>query len=231
MAPRKPTQAQVQEQSQSAARGPVKVASPAWVLSYDRATQTATIQIATSYRVRDDAGDLVARVRPPISNVPVQFSGSVTWDLEEGEWGMALICDRSIDEWKATGNQGSEPRDPRRFDITDAVFLPGVMPPAAPLPAGALPSVAPPNDAVVLWHRDKAGGLKLGDSTASELVALESAVDAWNDVALGGGLVSPLDELIAAYAAAVGVAPVALPALKVAIGLGIAYRSSVVKAV
>jgi len=175
---RKPTQAQVQEQAQQAARGPVKVAQPAWVLSYDRATQTATIQIATAYKVRNDAGELVARVRPPVANVPVQFCGSVTWDLEEGEWGMALIADRSLDEWKATASQSVDPRDPRRFDVTDAVFLAGVRPAADPLPARALPTGTAPNDEVVIWDRDKGGGIKLGDSTATKAVALDPDVQA-----------------------------------------------------
>lgn len=195
---RKPTQAQVQEQAAKAARGPVKVAQPAWVLSFDRTTQTAAIQIATAYRVQNDAGKMVLRARPPIPNVPVSFAGSVTWDLEEGEWGLAIICDRSIDEWKATANQSVEPRDPRRFDVTDAVFMPGVQTPASPLPAAAFA-----NSAVVLYDRGT-GDVRLGDSTASDYVALDSLVQgvfslvkAWLDLhvhtggTLFGGLTGP----------------------------------------
>jgi|GEM_PF-2206304 hypothetical protein len=167
---RNTTQAQVQDQAAKAARGAVRVAAPAWVLSYDRATQTATIQIATAYRVQNDDGETVARARPPVSNVPVQFAGSVTWDLEDGEWGLALICDRSIDEWKATASQATEPRDPRRFDITDAVFLAGVQAPASPLPSAAYAS-----GAVVLYDRGT-GDVRLGSSSASDKVALDSLV-------------------------------------------------------
>lgn len=167
---RRPTQAEVQEQALRAARGPVKVAAPAWVLSYDRATQTATIQVATAYQVQDETGARVARARPPIPNVPVQWGGSVTWDLTEGEWGLAIFADRALDEWKATGSQSVEPRDPRRFDVTDAIFLPGVLPPADPLPAAAFST-----GAVVLWDRGT-GTVKLGDSTATDFVALASLV-------------------------------------------------------
>ena len=216
---RKPTQAQVQEQAQQAARGPVKVAQPAWVLSYDRATQTATIQIATAYKVRNDAGELVARVRPPVANVPVQFCGSVTWDLEDGEWGMALIADRSMDEWKATASQSVDPRDPRRFDVTDAVFLAGVRPAADPLP-----STAYKNGSVVLWDRGT-GEVLLGDSSASGAVVLETFLSAFGPV----GPVGPLQEIIAGITLAGG-ATVELSALLVLLQGG-AYKTSTVKAV
>ena len=219
MAPRKPTTAQVQEMAAKTARGPVRVAAPAWVLSYDRVTQTATIQIAIAYQVQDDAGEKLPRVRPPVANVPVQWSGSTTWDLEEGEWGTALICDRSIDEWKATGNQANVPRDPRRFDITDAVFLAGFVPPAAPLPSAAYAA-----GAVVLYDRGT-GDVRLGDSTAIRAVVLETFLSAFGPI----GAVGPLQEIIAGITLAGG-ATVELAALLVLLQGG-AYKTSTVKAV
>ncbi len=163
---KRPTATDAHSGLTQAAMGKVKVALPAWVQSYDRDDQRATIQIAIRYRVGD-----TYRARPASVNVPVQWLG-VTWDLEAGEWGIALICDRSLDEWKQAGAQDTQPQDGRRWDITDAVFLPGVRP-----FADALPSDAVANGAVVVWDRGT-GDLRLGSSSATDYVALESLVSA-----------------------------------------------------
>jgi hypothetical protein len=168
---RKPTTAELLEEARRAAVGPVKVAQPAWVMSYDRTTQTATVQVATAYQVKDpETGELIARMRPPIPNVPIAWTSSTTWDPAVGEWGLCIFADRSLDEWKATGNRAVEPADPRRFDISDAVFLPGALPAAAPLPSSAVAA-----GAVVFWDRGTSD-IRIGDSAASKWVALADDV-------------------------------------------------------
>lgn len=166
----KPTGGDFADRMGVSARGPVKVAYPAEVVTYDRATQTAVIQIAIPY-CTSNRGKTKVRTYKPTPSVPVQWLG-ITWDLEAGDTGMAVICDRSIDEWKATGLAGTTPADPRRFDVSDAVFLPGVSPSGAPLDAEAYDS-----GAVVLWDRGTSD-IRLGSSSASDAVALASLVEA-----------------------------------------------------
>jgi len=204
------TPAEAARATTSAATGPVKVALPAWVQIYDRARQTAIVQIAIAYRVRDArTGALLPRMRPPTLPIPVIWPGGITWDLEEGEWGLCVFADRSIDEWAATGNQAITPADPRRFDVSDAIFIPGVKPPGDPLPSDAYAS-----GAVVLWDRGTSD-IRLGSSGAADFVALASRVNTeisrlwtvlttWIVVPADGGAALK----VAAAAAALGVLPV-----------------------
>ena len=161
---KKPTATDATSAIAGAATGQVKVALPAWVMEYDRVQQRAMVQIAIRYKVNGEP-----RARSACVNVPVQWLG-VTWDLEPGEWGVALICDRAIDEWKQAGSTDITPQDPRRWDVSDAVFLPGVRPFADPLPSDAVAS-----GAVVVWDRGTSD-LRLGGSGATEWVALAQSV-------------------------------------------------------
>lgn len=144
---------------------------PARVLAYDHTMQKATVQPVVRWAHADaETGDLVRYVPPPIANVPVQFPG-VAWPLLAGDFVTVLIAERSIDEWKTTGAGDTTPQDPRRFDPSDAIALPGLHSFASPLPAAAVDPAA-----VVLWHRGL--DVKLGSSAAVDFVALASLVQA-----------------------------------------------------
>jgi hypothetical protein len=68
---------------------------------------------------------------PVISNVPVIFprsgEASLTFPLQKGDTGLILFSERSLENWLARGGE-AEPGDPRRFDMTDGIFLPGFYP-------------------------------------------------------------------------------------------------------
>ncbi len=166
----------------SGERALVNVKLPATVVSYNQANQTATVQIVPCFRRRDPAdGNQIRCYRPPlIPNVPVWFEGSgpfsQTHPLAVGDTGMLEICDRSIDEWKATAATKTEPENPRRHDLTDGVFVPGVRSPADPLPASAfVPNgMAITGPKVVINSADT----RLGSDAATDPVTLESLVAA-----------------------------------------------------
>jgi hypothetical protein len=161
-----------QEAARSATAS-VNVALPGSIVSYDRTTQTATVRIAPCRRRRDPAqGGAVVCYRPPdLPGVPVAFMGggdySDTWPLAEGDTGLIIFCDRSIVEWKATGASETEPQDPRRHDVSDAIFIPGLRPTVDPVPSAGIHATA---------RVIRAGLLKLGSSAASDKVALNSLV-------------------------------------------------------
>lgn len=120
--------------------GKIHTALPARILSYDSAAQRATVDPVVEGRFEDpDTGDLIPYVMPAVSNVPVLFPGgggcSITWPLEKGDIVYLVCAERSLDEWLSGGGDDVIPRDSRRFDLTDAVAMPGLRPFSDPLEA------------------------------------------------------------------------------------------------
>lgn len=146
---------------------------PGRILSYDRATQTCTVRPLIRRSRRDPVtGARISYLPEPVSNVPVWFpggsAGGLTYDLAAGDDCLIFMAERSLDEWKGTGRDDNTPADfMRRHDLTDAIVFPGVRPIVDPLPATAYAS-----GAVVL----RGGDVRLGDSTATDFVALASLV-------------------------------------------------------
>lgn len=100
---------------------------PARVISYDRSSQTAEIQLVVSQSYLDpEAGERVFYKPPPIVNVPVIFPAILTWPLKKDDPGWVQFAERSIVDYLETGRD-VEPKDSRRFDLTDAVFYPTYM--------------------------------------------------------------------------------------------------------
>jgi hypothetical protein len=152
--------------------GKVNVSLPGTIIAYNPATQTATVQPVPAARRHDpDTDALIPEPLPQIANVPVRFpvglggTVSITWPLAPGDAVTLEICDRSIDEWKSTGAPATIPQDVRRFDLTDAIAVPGPRSPAQPIQAsGHHPS------ALVL----QAPQILLGSSAAVSPVVLET---------------------------------------------------------
>ena len=69
---------------------------------------------------------------PPISDVPISFPGAgdywLTFPIEKGTWVLLLCSQRSIDAWKNGDGQPNDPTTPRRFSMSDAIAIPGVVP-------------------------------------------------------------------------------------------------------
>lgn len=148
----------------------VHTALPGTVLSYNQADQTATVQPAFKFKYRDaDSGEVTHYEPPAISNVPVLFPGSgnysITWDVAAGESVLLVFCERSLDEWRSVTGSSHEPKDVRRFDLSDAVAFVGCRSPASAIPASGYAT-----GAMVI----RAGELRLGSSAATLKVLLET---------------------------------------------------------
>lgn len=158
----------------AAALGPRRGPIPARIVDYDKVTQTATVQVIVRSRYLDDDGNIVAYLPKPIANVPVQWpaaSGiSITFPLVKDDEVTLIFADRSLDEWKHNGGSDNTPEDPRRWDLTDAVCLPGKQSPSRPLPSAAVD-----DDALVI----RAPMTKIGSSAAAKAVALSPEVEAY----------------------------------------------------
>ena len=105
----------------------VHTALPGQVISYDQTTQKATIQpcLKKSYL------DGTTQEMPILNNVPVIFpragGASLTFPVLSGDTCLLLFVERSTDLWKSVGGVVA-PNDPRKFDLSDAVAIMGLMP-------------------------------------------------------------------------------------------------------
>jgi len=181
----------------AAAKGCIRTALPAIVVSYDQTKQTAEVQVLIESSHLDDGGNRVFELPEPISNCPVVWPSSeagfsFTFPLAPGDPCMLMVSDRSTDEWRLSESvdQTHQPTDIRRFNLGDAWVIPGGRPPSLPLPAAAVDS-----SAMVL----RAPAIKLGSAAAAskvslaplidgQLSALESVFTAWVPVPTDGGL-------------------------------------------
>lgn len=98
---------------------------------------------------KSETGDVVQDL-PVISGVPVMFprwaNGGICFPLKKGDTGLILFAERSIEEWVTRGVAQS-PNDPRKFDLSDAIFIPGLYP-------FSQKNALYKNDSLVLSHDD-----------------------------------------------------------------------------
>ena len=145
---------------------------PGRVLEYDHDTQRAKIQLIVQHAFDDD-GEVDYYKPKPLVNVPVIFPAILTWPLQSGDPGWVQFAERSFDEYAATGNDETTPRDLRRFDLSDAVFSPCYLRGEADVDGSD----------VVIDRRS--GDIKIGGSDVSEFLAradkVESRLNALED--------------------------------------------------
>ena len=116
---------------------------PCSIETYDHLTQMASI--APLLRKKYTDGEEVDV--PIINNVPVQWpSGNggasfVHMPLKKGDTGIAVFCERSLDRWLAGIGKTVTPNDPRHHDLSDAIFIPGVLPFKKALPISSATSL------------------------------------------------------------------------------------------
>lgn len=157
----------------------IRTITPARVLSYDPATERATVQPILRGRYVDQVQEeLVTYLPAPLVARPVLWMSAgelgMTGELVKDQEVTLLISDRSIAEWLQTAGADVTPADLRRFDLSDAMVLPTrVRPgPATRYAAGSL----------FLGHRSAAGaGLRV---TATTVALGTPAVEVLNQVQL-----------------------------------------------
>lgn len=92
-----------------------------------RGNQLVDVQILLQTRYTDGK----VKTIPPLQNVlvgsPTGQNWSIKYPIAVGDIGNLFFCDRSLDVWSA-GNGGIvDPQDSRTHDITDAIFVPGLV--------------------------------------------------------------------------------------------------------
>lgn len=104
----------------------IHTALPGIVKSYDATTNKATIQPALNKAYKSGPMPM-----PVLENVPILFPGganfNITFPVNVGDYVLLIFMERSIDLWLSVGGQVT-PDDPRKFDLSDAVAIPGLQP-------------------------------------------------------------------------------------------------------
>ena len=110
----------------------VHVAIPAIVETYDATRQAVSVQPAIRRAYDDEEGTRTVEQLPIITDVPVIFPGAagyrMTMPIAQGDTVMLLFSEASMERWlTVAGRQGEgDPVDDRRFDLSDAVAIPGL---------------------------------------------------------------------------------------------------------
>lgn len=167
----------------------VNTAMPGVVERYDAATGRADVSpvIKRVYVVdgKDQAFD-----QPVITSVPVCFPRgggfAMTFPLKKGDPVLLVFSQRSIDRWTDTdGKTKHDCEDDRRFDLSDAIAIPGLYTFKAPIQTAHA-------DNLVLAKEDgschfqittggefqmKGGPFRLGSDAANKALALAEKCD------------------------------------------------------
>lgn len=112
----------------------VHTAMPATFISFDESDRSATVQPSINKNYLDGSEAKL----PIIHKVPVIFplagSASITFPINPGDFCLLIMCERSLEEWKRLGiNQ--KPIDRRKFNLSDAIAIPGLIPFGESMPA------------------------------------------------------------------------------------------------
>jgi hypothetical protein len=111
--------------------GSVRTWGPGQIVEYDAAANKAKIQLCVRrIRTEDPAAGPTVDL-PVIEDVPVYQMGSgVLWGTVPpavGSYGAVFFSDRDIEAWLVNGGI-VDPGQIRKWDLSDAVFYPGLLP-------------------------------------------------------------------------------------------------------
>lgn len=121
------------QQLQDAATSGTRTCLPGEVTEYEHSEQKASVQPAVDFQYIDpETEEIVFETPPVVPNCPVAFPSaagfSFTFPLSPGDPVVLVFSERSTDEWLSQGGTGHEPADSRRFDLSDAIVVPGGRP-------------------------------------------------------------------------------------------------------
>lgn len=100
----------------------VHTSLPGIIVSYDSTSNKATVQPALNKNFT--SGEIPM---PILENVPILFPKHIKFPINAGDYVLLIFSERSMDLWLSVGGQVT-PTDPRKFDLSDAIAIPGLMP-------------------------------------------------------------------------------------------------------
>lgn len=164
----------------------LRVSAPARVVTYNPATQRATVSLE-QLPVAFEDGEEVPQPPILIPEVAVRWQGSstgyVTVPLAPNDTGHVVFSDRCLSEWLRTGVPG-DPINARTHALADAVFEPGLRPATNPIvPPTSMVSAVLEGPLVALGRAATSPAV-LGTELVAAFTAFTTAVNAaagiWN---------------------------------------------------
>lgn len=170
-------------------KGQIHTILPGTIDSFDAATQTATARVSiASWRIDPDTNEPVAFYPEATTKAPVYFPGGAGWSLRHpigaGDPCLLLVAERSIGEWMTTGNRSIPLDVGRRFDLTDAIVLPGLRPAADPLTDFNEDDLEIVHTAGTVLRLGSDGKVYIGNSTADLVQSLDDVFSLLNQIKL-----------------------------------------------
>ncbi len=154
----------------------VHVAFPGIVDSYNVTKQTADITPAVRPAWIDIEGDRQVEALPKLVDVPVLWPRGAGYflacPLEAGDTVLIVISETALENWRAQ-DRTVDSSDVRKFDLSDAVAIPGLFPTPRPLESVNSSSMTlGADDGVIISINKSADLIHLGSTSGSEFVAL-----------------------------------------------------------
>lgn len=156
-------------------------ATPGKIVSYDSSTRFATVKPLIKYQFIDEDSP---REIPNLQDVPVCMPGTASGCIHlpglVGATGFLIFAENSIEDWLSGAGQAVFPTEGRKFDISDAIFIPGVYPEGSPY-AGDI-------DENTLDISVKSGTkMRFGNGTADVVTQLHELADIVSKIVVGVG--------------------------------------------
>lgn len=175
-------------------------AIPCKVEAYDASTQTASVKPQIKNPIKTEKGEVVYEEFPVLPNLPVAFPRGGGFNLQfpiaKGDFGMVIFSERSIDEWRQSGDL-TEPSNTTKHPLQGAMFFPMGYPDVSKLADG--------DDTNMSLGRDGGANIKVTPDDVIELngndnfavlateliVALEVIKDSFNSHTHSGVTTGP----------------------------------------
>ena len=149
---------------------------PARIEKYDETEQKANVAplLKKKYKFESEPVDL-----PIMTSVAVQWPSAnagaafIHLPLKVGDLGMVVFSERSLDTWLAGEGDSVSPEDPRHHHLSDAVFIPGVLPFKKALTISNPDNMILKNSNMTI-EIDPSGKIKIEGSSQELLTVLDS---------------------------------------------------------
>lgn len=167
----------------------IHVSLPGIIIKFDEATKLAEVQPSLQRKFIND----VVIDMPNIINVPVVFQQSKdfsdTYPLNKGDGVLLIFSERALERWLDNGH-GSEPGARRKFDLSDAIAIPGLF--AKNTARNYDPTNAVRKFKNCIFKMQPDGKFAIGNDDAELLDLINSLIDAIKGATYGGnGLDNP----------------------------------------
>lgn len=177
----------------------LRVAIPVVVEAYDAEKQLVDVAVQVQERIVDDDGTVTFETPAVLPGIPVAFPRAnrffISFPIAKGDTGLVIVCDRSIDQWRAKGREAPGV-DQRHHDLSDAVFVPGLAPTGSELANASPTDLVIGDDQGTRISIKTSGDVIIGDESAAKAVALaeqtEADIQAIKD-AISNAVPAPMD--------------------------------------